>query len=40
MILREKYPGGRQPSSVFWAIVQPAAARIQHEDRVFSPRSP
>ena len=24
MILREKYPGGRQPSSVFWAVVQPA----------------
>ena len=23
MILREKYPGGRQPTSVFWAIVQP-----------------
>jgi len=26
MILREKYPGGRQPSSVFWAVVQPAVS--------------
>ncbi|CAE7764023.1 ycf4 [Symbiodinium pilosum] len=26
MILREKYPGGRSATSVFWAIVQPAVS--------------
>mmetsp|Transcript_62039 Transcript_62039/g.115993 ORF Transcript_62039/g.115993 Transcript_62039/m.115993 type:complete len:271 (-) Transcript_62039:166-978(-) len=26
LILREKYPGGRSPTSVFWAVVQPAVS--------------